>query len=233
MEENNVTYTVKEVVKETGDVFTLKLSNKGKSTEYKAGQFTNIFFPDTGHAEGKSYSISSAPTEDFFSITVKGVGKFSNKLIGMKAGDKVSASSPNGYFYSEEIEKPKVIITGGIGIAPFRSMILESCRNTPNRKIILFYSNKTKEDIIFKKEFDNLAKKSKDSFKVNYYITREDEVSGMKKGRITVADVVKESKKLKDAEFFICGSITLVRDYWRGLKDSGVPEEKIYTEAFF
>ena len=38
---------------------------------------------------------------------------------------------------------------------------------------------------------------------------------------------------IADAEFMICGSISSIRDMWKGLRDLGIPEETIYTEAFF
>ena len=54
-----------------------------------------------------------------------------------------------------------------------------------------------------------------------------------KYGRVPIADMLEQLKNLSDTEFFLCGSISFVRDYWRGLKDGGIPEISIYTEAFF
>lgn len=233
MQENNVTYVVKEVVQETANVVTLKLVSEGVQSLHKAGQFITVFFPETGHKEGKSYSISSAPFENSLNITVKGVGVFSNKLLSKKVGDTVMASLPYGYFYSESETSPLVIITGGIGIAPLRGMILQSLYLNSNRKIVLFYSNKTRSSIIFKKEFDRLLKQHSKNFIVHYYLTQEDATNEIRSGRIQGVDVVKESSGLSGSEFFICGSIAFVRDYWKALKALGISEETIYTEAFF
>lgn len=233
MQENNTTYIVEEVKQETANVVTLKLRCEGILPTYKAGQFITVFFPETGHVEGKSYSISCEPQEKTLSITVKGVGVFSKKLLAKKVGDTVTASLPYGYFYSESVSNPLVIVTGGIGVAPFRSMILDSLSVIPDRKIILLYANKTKEGIIFKNEFDELSKKHEGVFVVRYYITQESFINEMKMGRIMVSDIILESQHLQDSEFFICGSISFVRDYWKGLKSSGISEERIYTEAFF
>lgn len=233
MKENNTTYIVEEIVQESANVITLKLECDGIVPPYRAGQFVTVFFPETGHLEGKSYSISSSPFEKGISITVKGIGVFSQKLLAKKVGDTVTASLPYGYFYSESETSSLVIITGGIGAAPFRSMILNSLNKTPKRKIILFYANKTKESSIFKNEFDELAKNSGGIFTVKYYITQEEITDGMKQGRITINDIIDESQNLLNPEFFICGSISFVREYWKGLKTSGISEEIIYTEAFF
>lgn len=230
---NNINYKVIETTQETENVVTLKLLYEDGVLFYRAGQFITVFFPETGHVEGKSYSISSSPQENGLSLTVKGIGVFSSKLLSKKIGDTVTASLPYGYFYSESEESSLVIITGGIGIAPFRSMICESLKKYPQRKIILFYANKTKESIIFKKEFDELSKKSNGVFIVKYYLTQEKAEVDMRVGRIAIQDIIDGTKNIPDPEFFICGSISFVRDYWKGLKTSGISEEKIYTEAFF
>lgn len=231
--ESNIIYTIQNVKKETANVVTLTLVYDGNISNFRAGQFITVFFPETGHVEGKSYSISNIISKNSFTITVKGIGVFSNKLIAMTVGDKLSASLPYGYFYTEYDSSSLVLIAGGIGIAPFKAMIEESLVKTLNRKIILFYSNKTIADIIFKNEFDELMKKFPENFKLNYYFTQESVSGEIKNGRIPVEDIIEQAKNLSDTEFFLCGSISFVRDYWRGLKDSGIPEISIYTEAFF
>lgn len=231
--ENNIIYKIKDVKKETVNVSTLTLSYDGIMPTFRAGQFITVFFPETGHIEGKSYSISNIISPNSFTITIKSIGVFSNKLIALEVGDKLSASFPYGYFYTESETSSLILISGGIGVAPFKSIIQESLLKTPNRRIILFYSNKTPEDIIFKNKWEELATKYPNTFKINHYITQLNTESSMKSGRIPVTDIIEQSKNLTDPEFFLCGSIAFVRDYWRGLKEAGVPEISIYTEAFF
>ncbi len=234
MENNTITYLVQEVVPEADDVVTLHLRPlQDVIPSYKAGQFITVFFPETGHKEGKSYSLSSSPNESDMSITVHGVGTFSNKLIAKKVGDTINGSLPYGYFYSESEANSMILIAGGMGIAPLMSMIKYSPFLYPTRKIILFYSNKTSKSVVFKNELDELSQQSDGNLIVEYYVTQEPAAPFGVKTRIPIHHIVKHQKQLADQEFFICGSIPFVRDYWRGLKDSGVVEEKIYTEAFF
>ena len=233
MQENSIKYKVLEVVEESLGVVTLNLTCEDGLPEYKAGQFITVFFQETGQVEGKSYSISSSPSSDFLSITVKGVGAFSNKLIAMKVGDIINASLPYGYFYSESEANSMILVAGGIGIAPLMSMIKYSRKVFPVRKIILLFSNKTLEHIIFRNELNELSRQSDGNLVVEYYLTQEVSKMEEKKGRIPVNDIFKCYEGFTDSELFICGSIEFVRDYWRGLKGAGVPVEKIYTEAFF
>ncbi len=229
--ENNLVYTVENATKETENVVTLTLTSETELPNFRAGQFITVFFPETVHAEGKSYSISKVVGKNIFEITVKGIGEFSNRLIKMKTGDKVTASLPYGYFYSESTTSPLVMIAGGIGIAPFRATLVESLELYPERELVIFYSSKTVPDIIFRKEFDELLKNGKS--KIKYHVTNGGAGGEVKKGRIPVEDIIEVSKNLKDAEFFICGSIPFVRDFWKGLKQGGIEEERLYTEAFF
>lgn len=233
MKANRILYTVKEKVQETHNVVTLKLSCGDGLPKYCSGQFITVYFDDTGNAEGKAYTISSSPQEDTLNITVKGVGQFSHRLCAMKNGDTIEASLPYGYFYSESSTSSLVMVAGGMGVAPFRSMIMDSLARNPTRKLSLFISNKKIEDSIFKSEFEK-AQSSSEYLKVYNYLTQEDSVPQEAiKGRIPVEDIINQTKHMHDREFLICGSIPFVRDFWKGLKQTGLSEETIYTEAFF
>ena len=130
-------------------------------TSFISGQFITVFFPESATQEGKAYSISNTSNEDTINITVKVLGGFSNKLCKMEIGDTVIASTPYGFFYRENEDTSLVFLTIGIGITPFKSMITQALQNNPNREIFLFYGNKTVDDIIFKKECDELTIKYK------------------------------------------------------------------------
>lgn len=234
MEENNIIYTVKDVVEETSDVVTLHLAPSTDSPiSYQAGQFITVFFPETGHKEGKSYSISSAPFEKYISITVKKVGVFSGLLHAKKTGDIITGSAPYGYFYSESNTTSMIFLAGGIGIAPLMSMIKQARTFSPERKIVLLYSNTLSNTIVFKNHIDALMGQSCGDMIVAYYVTQEVPGAFLKEGRIPMHDILEYSKLAPEQEFFVCGSIEFVRDYWRTLKSLGIGEEAIYTEAFF
>ena len=241
-EEIRKIYRVREKVIESPMVVTLKLSiedgsMRGAVPQYRPGQFITIYFPELGTPEGKSYSISSAPHETTINITVKGIGLFSNKLCGLNEGSTFAGSLPYGYFYSEDDTTDLVMVAGGIGIAPFRSMVIDALTRTPERKLALFYSSREVVSIIFKKEFEALAAKHP-NFKILNFITREKSQNPLLiSERISVTDLIGNAQKgschINGREFMLCGSIPFVGDFWKGLVRQGVPQEVIYTEAFF
>lgn len=232
--ENKIEYKVVDKILETKDVVTLKLKCVNDTKiNFISGQFITVFFPESGTPEGKSYSISNTSNEDTLDITVKAMGEFSNMLCKKEIGDSVIGSTPYGFFYSENENTSLVFIAIGIGITPFKSTITQALQKNPDREIFLFYGNKTINDIIFKKDFDELSVNHK-NFKVKYFISREEFSEGdFEKGRIDVNRVLKLTKVTQQTEFLICGSITFVREAWNGLCDANIPEYTIYTEAFF
>lgn len=247
-------YVVQEKVVEAPGVFTLKLVRKdGTLPTYCPGQYVTVYFPETKTPEGKAYSISSAPFETTLNLTIKRIGEFSEHLTDLTPGDSLIASLPYGYFYSESKTSPLAMVAAGIGIAPFRGMLLDAVRTSPERRLALFYSNRTIGDIVFKKLLNELSA-THPNFTATHFITRQENIP-----QDTIPDPTKDSKKesmlhgrmsaniilekLKDVstniteitecEFLLCGSIPFVRDLWRDLKNAGISEEAIYTEAFF
>jgi len=203
------------------DTFTLSLVlESGEIPTFIPGQYINIFFDDLGTSEGKAYSLSSAPTEKKFDITIKVIGTFSEKLNSLKVGDEIQGTLPYGFFYSEE-RSDLVLISAGIGITPFRSMIIENQSLLEKRKISLIHSVKEEYDLIFKEDFERI---NSDKFR---YIKN---VSS-KYGRLDQEKL--NLMGLEDKEFMICGSISFVRDMWKILVDFGISQDQIYTEAFF
>ncbi len=227
-------YLVKEKSPEVPGVFTLKLSrDDGSVPFYIPGQCITVYFPESGTPEGKAYSISSAPWEDTMNITVRAMGEFSNRLCAMNLGDRITGSAPLGYFYSELKESPLVMLAGGTGIMPFRGMIMDAAKNNPSRKMALFYSSRTTADVIFGKVFDGVWSEH-ENFKMQYFVTRERNLPPpIIPGRMNASAILSGVPGASESEFLLCGSIPFVRDMWRGLRDKGVPEEAIYTEAFF
>ncbi len=239
-------YIVVKNRKEVDGVCTLELALADNSPLpiYCPGQFITVYFPEMNTPEGKAYSISSAPHENKLSITVKAIGSFSNQLVSLIPGDIVLASLPYGYFFSESGSSHLIMIASGIGVTPFRSMIIHELSKDNLRKITLLYSVKKNTDVLFMKEMQEIEAKYP-NFHVYYFITQEKgEGSRALSGRITVDDILgsargrcittsEGSSSVSHREFMICGSISFVRDMWRALRSNGISEVQIYTEAFF
>jgi len=228
-------FVLKEKIRETKDVMTLRFKPvKGEIFDFKAGQFSVFSFLDN-RAEGKmrAYTISSLPGEKFLSIAVKKAGIFSSALHKMKIGEKIEIGPGRGDFYSKKSMKNAVFLAAGIGIAPFFAVIKDLCRQKSKQKITLFYSNKTKKEIVFSKDLNKIAK-NWPNLKIIYLITRE-EIKDKRISeccRINIQILKKYLKDLDNKYYFICGPKEFVLDKSKELKSCGVKDEFIKIEAF-
>jgi ferredoxin-NADP reductase len=163
---------------------------------------------------------------------VKKIGTVSSQLVAMKRGDTLIASLPLGSFYSKSQSTPLIMIAAGISVTPFHSMILDNIEKNSSRKLVLFYSNQTIANIVFKKQFDDLATLHP-QFQVHYFITREKTtLPGITNGRMTSKSIVNSISDIRGAEFFICGSGDFVHSLRHSLITEGVLRSAIHTESF-
>lgn len=203
----------------------------GEKYNFKAGQYVDIKPPSIdGH--GKSYTISSSPKDEMIRITVKKQGTVSSAIINMQPGDKVFFEGPYGVFYPEEGMKDVVMLAGGIGITPFFS-VLNSLKSS-NVKMSLLYSNKTKQDITFLDSLNEVCSEN-DNVSVKHFITQEKNIDNFDCVFSRINDEILDSEfsPTKGRVYYVCGSISFVRDLWQALKRIGVDENNIYTESFY
>ena len=155
-------------------------------------------------------------------------------MIDMPIGGTIEFDGPHGNFYPEKTMDDIVMIAGGIGVTPFYSVIKNMVESGSSTKITLIYSNKTKKDIAFFDSLNELMSKNP-NLKVVYCLTGEKTIDLKinEYSRIDDNIISKYTSHLKEANYYICGSIGFVGDMWQILKSIHIEEDKIYTEAFF
>ncbi len=140
---------------------------------YEPGDWLDINFHDGNPNGGITYSLSSSPTEPTLAITFKrGISPFKKRLQSLKPGDEMYISQyGNDYGFQLKNNRSSVLIAGGIGIAPFRSMLKEM-HDTDNKNTVqLVYMNKG-PSYIFANEIDTW-KAQFPNIKVHYIDTQE------------------------------------------------------------
>lgn len=170
------------------------------------------------------------PTDSGLSIAVRLMGEFSTALHNLELGTKVTADGPHGTLCPSKTHRSFVCIAAGIGIAPFVGWLEEfEDRVNGGEKLNAQFliSNNFKRRSPFIEKF--LSAK-KDWMTSSLFFTREN--TGQNH-RIGIADIEKVVGEMPEADFAVCGSISFTRDMWKMLKQFGVPEERIFTEAFF
>jgi predicted ferric reductase len=134
-------FSVAEVSQETHDVWSLHFERRHQ--DYKPGQFMIVQLVRDGKvSEPHPFTISSSPTEDRLSISVKSVGDFTATIGDTKIADTAYIDSPYGVFsFLNHDDRDLVFIAGGIGITPFMSMLGYIHDKKLERNVILIWGN--------------------------------------------------------------------------------------------
>ncbi|MBM78923.1 MAG: flavodoxin reductase [Crocinitomicaceae bacterium] len=234
---------VKDIIKETKDTVSVSFdlpSNLFESFKFKAGQYLTLKCTVNGEECRRSYSICSSPiNNEPLTVAVKKVinGKVSNYLNNdLSVGDEIEVMEPQGNFVIENQinqENKFVAFAAGSGITPIMSMIKDVSDENSKTKFLLFYGNKTEEDVIFKNQLDNLVS---DRIEIHYLYTQQSAISSLLSGRINsskTTDLMKSKMDWLNADgFYMCGPEQMIMDIKESLQDFGVVEDKINYELF-
>ncbi|MFA5131113.1 MAG: FAD-dependent oxidoreductase [Patescibacteria group bacterium] len=207
---------------------------------YRAGQFgdfTLINAPETD-AEGnsRSFTFSSAPDEEYLAITTRlRDTAFKRVLRGLKPESDLIVDAPLGVFtLRKDSSRPLVFLAGGIGVTPFRSLIVEASEKKMPHKIFLFYSNRTPADAPFLDELTALEEHNK-NYKLIPTMTRPKNASKKwtgETGYISVALLKKYLPDLKSPIYYIAGPAEMVQSLHQLLNEAGISDDDIKIEEF-
>lgn len=226
---NKYRFYIDKVVKETDDTISVYIKGENlQSFIFEPGQFLFVRFLSKEYGkESHPFSLSCIPSEKYLRLTVKNEGDFTARLPKIKPGTKVLIDGPHGAFTERFMTRNKIIyIAGGVGITPIRSLI-ESIGE--RKEQILFYSNKTTADVVFKNELDVLSQKNK--FPIYYVISRDENFKGIK-GRIDLKLIKQYVKNLNDYDFYICGPSVMAKSIIKDLKSVSISPSQIHFEEF-
>lgn len=131
---------------------------KPNNFSYTPGHYILAGFPDTPSIKPLAFSLASAPSEPFLMIAMRDSHSPWKQAIQIaKVGQNLEISGPYGTFALHSHPKiPAVFLAGGIGITPFRSMLVEEKRKQFPHSIFLFYANRNFESAIFIDELSQL-----------------------------------------------------------------------------
>jgi glycine betaine catabolism B len=224
-----VIFTLLNKVSRTSDIISFYFRPQAQVI-WEAGQYMQFTLPhDNPDDRGISrfFTISSAPFEENIMITTRFAGDasstFKKALLKMEIGQNISALMPQGEFIVKDYSKSYVFIAGGIGITPFRSILLDLDFNNQlgNMEIFLIYSNRS-NDIVFKEEFDNLSLKNP-VLKLRYVISPE----------ICNAELIEKTiSGFQGKLYYISGPINMVRAIGDALGNAGIEEDKVKKDFF-
>ena len=223
-------FVVKEIKRETEDTFTLSLRSN-KKFNFKAGQFCFLRLDRKKLYARHPFTISSAPQDNDVCFTIKLKGRFTKEAAELKTGERVIVEGPFGIFNIEDKKKNLVFIAGGVGIAPFMSIIRDKINNKDFQDVLLLYGVKTKNDLIFRDDLERIREKW---FQKVYVLNDDSFYSGpCEKGYVDEKIIKKYVGNPENSIFYICGPEPMKEMCKKALFDIGVRKNNIIVESFF
>ena len=211
--------------KEAEDVYTF-LFEKDDDLVWKAGQHGLFTIAHKKIKNGtRPFTIASSPDENNVRVTTRISGNpsdFKKAMLELEKGMAIRMSGPAGSFHLES-NRPSLLIAGGIGITPFRSMLrqLEAEGEKHAQPIHLIYLDGEKS-YIFKGEFDEIADRTSASI---VYVDSREEVR-------TEIDKFAAANG-SNGDYFIAGPTAMVDSLSDYIRSKGISKRSIKKDSFY
>ena len=214
--------------------------DKPAGWSYRAGQSVDMTLLDPPETDGegnlRAFTLSSTPRENLLQITTRlRDTAYKRVLQQVPLGTEVRIEGPFGDLRLHNAARPAVLLAGGIGITPFRSILVETigASSLPYR-VVLLHANRRPEDAAFADELRALAQEDPN---LSFVPT----MTGMagstlpwdgEEGHIDEAMLARHVPAGADPIYYLAGPVSMVQALRGMLVASAVDEDDIRTEEF-
>ena len=225
-------FRIDRIVTESSDVTSVYLTGRQLDRfTFRPGQYANVVFLSKGQWSPHPFSFSAAPNGRFLRVSIKAAGDFTDRIRELTPGTRALLEGPLGAFTAAEPRDKYLMVAGGIGITPIRALI-ESLAAS-GRDIVLLYSVKTANDLVFASELRALTAHC------HFILSRQAESTGggeahvgHERGRIDLRMLARLVPDVRDREVFICGPQLMMKAVAAALSELQVRESSIHYEQF-
>jgi len=222
--------TIQEVIQETPNIKTLRvtLNDQKRMQEFafQPGQVAQLSVFGAGES---TFVISSPPTRtEYLQFSIMRAGEVTTKLHGLKPGDQVGVRAPLGNCFPLEQMRGKniVLIGGGIGMAPLRTLLLTMLDNRNDfENISVIYGARTPEDLCYTYEFEQWQNQG-----AELSLTIDQEAPNWE-GKVGFVPTVlaEEAPSPHNTVAVTCGPPIMIKFVLKGLKELEFENEQIIT----
>ena len=218
--------------------FMLKPVDGGPVLRHRPGQYLTFWFDIPGHAPVKrNYSISCAPNDETYRITVKreAQGLASGWLHdNVRPGMVLKVGAPAGdFFLSEEPQSPVVLLSGGVGLTPMVSMLEAIVARHPETEVHYVHGAHDAETHAMGDHVRRLTAAHPRARSTVFYemIAANDAENFDHQGVISGAWLTAHTP-VQDADYYLCGPRPFLRALVMDLQTAGVSADRIHYEFF-
>jgi sulfhydrogenase subunit gamma (sulfur reductase) len=200
---------------------------KALSFKYNAGQFAMVSILGAGEAP---FSISSTPSRPgLLEFCIRNAGTVTNALFKLRENDLLGIRGPYGNGFPVEMMKGKdiLIVMGGLGAAPLRSVLLYCLDNRDQfRRVILLHGAKRPAEMIFREEF--FALKQREDLECCLAVD-EDDTGKWAENIGVVTTLFPQIKDIdpKNTYSLVCGPPVMYKFVLKELLKLNIPKDQI------
>ncbi len=205
-----------------------------------AGQFVDITLPNPSQTDSegnkRGFSVASAPYEEIIMITTRMRDTaFKRALKSEPLESLATIEGPFGDLtLHNNAARPAVLLTGGIGVTTFRSIVFQAAYLKLPHRIMLFYSNRRPEDAAFLNELQSLQQTNPNYTLVATMTDMKDSKQPWDgETRQIDAELLAEyTDATRDAIYYITGPPGMVKGLQTMLARTGVHSDDIRVEEY-
>lgn len=216
---------IEEIITETPNIKTFVLRPESNFS-FLTGQFIEMTVPGLGEAP---FTPSSDPQlKEKMDVTVMNAGRVTARLHAMNKGEVLGIRGPYGKGYPLDKFKGKdiLIVGGGVGLAPLRSLLFSLFSDIDSyNKVVLRYGARTPADLVYKDSLPEWSKRKK----VDVVITVDNGDPNWKGNVGLVTTILKDLPvDLNNALSIVCGPPIMMKFVTLKLLELGFKPQDIY-----
>jgi len=201
--------------------------------QFLPGQYIDFLLKD---GKSRSFSLANAPEADaLLELHIRHVpgGLFTDQVFNsMKVKDILRIKGPLGSFFLRESDKPAILLAGGTGFAPIKSILAHAFHHQDPRTMVLYWGAKTLADL-YQPEIPAAWQQAHVSFDFIPVLSQprpEDAWPG-RTGHVHEA-VLADFADLSGYQVYACGAPAMVEAARRDFIARGLPEDEFFSDAF-
>jgi sulfhydrogenase subunit gamma (sulfur reductase) len=200
---------------------------KALSLKYRPGQFAMISVLGAGEAPFCLSSTASRP--GLLEFCIRKAGSVTNALFRMKENDLIGFRGPygNGFPIEKMYDKDILIVVGGLGVAPLRSVLLYCLDNRDQfRRVSVLHGAKRPAEMIFREEF--LALKKREDLECHLAVDNDDTGAWTESVGV-VTTLFTKLKEIDPANTYglVCGPPVMYKFVIKELVNLNIPKDQI------
>jgi len=225
---------VERMEKLAADVMSLWLKlPSNERLRFLPGQYIDFLFKDGSR---RSFSLANAPEDDaLLELHIRHVpgGKFTDQVFNsMKVKDIMRISGPHGSFYLRESDKPVILVAGGTGFAPVKSILAHAFHHEVDRQFVLYWGARTLADLYQPLVPSGWQQTHRNfSFIPVLSAPLADDPWPGRTGMVHQA-VLADFDDLSGYEVYVCGAPPMVQTARREFMAKGLPQDAFFSDAF-